>query len=72
MTEHVHYFKVLKDHSVFGLVHVNAVMKCDGMVDRLPCPARLTRMCMYAELEKKGDKHVTYFYREPAKVGIGG
>lgn len=65
MSEHVHKFKVDNRESCFGMVHIHAVMKCDGVVDGNPCPARLTKVVAYSELETKGDKHLTYFYREP-------
>lgn len=71
MAEHVHHYKVTKD-SVFGLVHVNAVMRCDGMVNRVRCPAKLVKMLTYGELEKRGETRVTYFYREPAMANTGG
>jgi hypothetical protein len=63
MSEHQHVYKVTAD-SVFGLIHVNAVMQCTGAIDNVPCKASLVKLLKYSELEKKGDKRPTYFYRE--------
>ncbi len=65
MSKHIHKFKVNKRESVWGLVHVQAVMRCDGMVDGNPCPARLTQVVDIDQLEKRGEKQPNYFYRNP-------
>ena len=72
MVEHMHYFKVLKDDSVWGTTRVHAVMECQGVIDRHPCRKRLVKLVAYSELEKKGDERPTYFYRErvPAKMEV--
>jgi hypothetical protein len=68
---HVHRYKVSKD-SVFGLVHIHAVMECDGVVDKKPCRAKLTKVVTYPELEKTGNERPQYWYRERAVQQTGG
>ena len=63
MSEHIHKYEVTKG-SVFGLVHVHAVMRCTGVNERKPCGAKLTKVIPYSDLEKKGNKRPKYFYQE--------
>lgn len=70
---HVHRYKVMPE-SMFGLHRVNAVLVCQGLIDKAPCKHSMTKVLKYEECDKEMSKRGTlnYFWTDKVAVSAEG